>query len=148
MRFDLLPIFQNESSLKNYLVGNFRRIADLFNQLNTEDPWHQIGATGEPAFQNSWQNWTGGGAYAPARFRRVLDVVQVQGLIEAGTIASTIFTLPTGYRPSKRLIFIGHATTGHARLDVDPNGNYEIAAVHNGGSNAYVSINVMFSVAA
>lgn len=32
MRFDLLPIFQNEQGIKQYLVTNFRRIQDGLSQ--------------------------------------------------------------------------------------------------------------------
>ena len=33
----------------------------------TEEPWHLVGGTGEPAFQNSWANI---GGYTPARFKK------------------------------------------------------------------------------
>lgn len=62
------------------------------------DTWHQVGATGEPAFQNAWVSY--GGAYPLASFRKFPDGrVKLRGLIRSGTIGATAFTLPVGYRP-------------------------------------------------
>lgn len=36
MRLDLVPIFQNEQGIKNYLVTNFRRVAELFDGLKKQ----------------------------------------------------------------------------------------------------------------
>lgn len=60
--------------------------------------WHYVGEAGEPAFENSWANVSGGVALA---FRiRESGVVDIHGGADSGTPGSTIFTLPTGYRPS------------------------------------------------
>ena len=61
--------------------------------------WHEIDATDEPAFENSWVNY-GGGTYDTAAFR--IDAegwVHLKGLVKSGTSATTMFTLPEGYRP-------------------------------------------------
>lgn len=36
MRLDLMPMFQNDKSLKPYLLGNFRRIQELFDRIKTQ----------------------------------------------------------------------------------------------------------------
>lgn len=64
-----------------------------------EEDWHEVGAGGEPAFQNSWANK--GGAYETLAFRKVGNVVWLKGSVGAGSLNTTIFTLPTGYRPAK-----------------------------------------------
>ena len=69
-------------------------------ELATLDPWHYVGDTGEPAFQNSWGNYGENLAY---RLRED-GVVDIQGYISHPTGASSssnvVFTLPVGYRPS------------------------------------------------
>jgi hypothetical protein len=66
--------------------------------------WHYVGQAGEPAFQNSWQNYPDIG-HEFARFRRTADnMVYIQGFIQrAGAAAppnwSVIFQLPAGYIP-------------------------------------------------
>lgn len=60
--------------------------------------WHEIGATSEPAFENSWVNF--GGVYPTCAFRKLATgLVVIKGSAKSGTSASTIFTLPVGYRP-------------------------------------------------
>jgi hypothetical protein len=59
-----------------------------------------------PTLLNSWVDL--GGEYQGARYRKVGGIVELQGLIKDGTTTNgtTLFTLPQGYRPTKRLIFI------------------------------------------
>lgn len=74
------------------------------------DTWHSVGGTGEPAFANSWVNL--GGGYQTAQFRRDADgQVYLRGWIKSGTVDTTAFTLPAGYRPA--------ATEGFAALSLD-----------------------------
>lgn len=65
----------------------------------TMDPWHYVGAAGEPAFQNSWVNY--GGANNPgAKFRKYPDgKVKLSGIVKTGASGTAVFTLPTGYLP-------------------------------------------------
>jgi hypothetical protein len=64
------------------------------------EPWHEVGAAGEPAFGSGWTN-TGGGAPTLA-FRKTPDGrVQFKGVVTpAAGAAAVAFTLPVGYRPS------------------------------------------------
>lgn len=68
--------------------------------------WHMVGDPGEPAFENSWTNY--GSPFTEAGFRRIGNVVYLQGLIKSGSAAADAFQLPLGYRPS----FGGTGTTG------------------------------------
>ena len=74
------------------------RVLRIIEQ-GSDDPWHEIGDPGEPAFQNSWAN-TGGGD-VPARFKKLGNIVYVQAQVDTGTYTdgTTIFTLPVTYRP-------------------------------------------------
>lgn len=61
------------------------------------DQWHVVGASGEPAFQNSWVNY--GGTFYGASFRRSPDGTHLntRGFVKNGTAFTTIYTLPAGY---------------------------------------------------
>jgi len=62
------------------------------------DPWHVVGAAGEPAFVNSWSSF--GGVYSPVGFRKSPDgKVMLRGTAQGGASGTTMFTLPVGYRP-------------------------------------------------
>jgi len=71
-------------------------VKELQNALTVED-WHEVGATNEPAFQNSWVNID---ATRKARFMKdSFGFVYLAGAVDTGVIGSAIFTLPSGYLP-------------------------------------------------
>ena len=77
-----------------------------------------------PTLTNSWVNY--GGAYHPARYRKALNVVTVEGLIKNGSSAGAIpFTLPVGYRPEYRIITttLSGSNTTLRRYDITKVGN-------------------------
>lgn len=69
-------------------------------------PWKYIGASGQPAFKNSWLN--NGSPYSNLRFKRDGNFVIIDGVITTGGTSSTsgsvIFTLPIGFRPLNNVI--------------------------------------------
>jgi hypothetical protein len=107
----------------------------------TQDIWHLIGASGEPAFQNSWVSYDGGVTYALPAFRKYVDGrVKLRGMLKTGAVNTVAFTLPAGYRPAKQEAFPadkdgGGGTVAHARVLIYPNGNVELA-----GNNVYTSL--------
>jgi hypothetical protein len=91
--------------------------------ISGPDSWHNVGDSGEPAFENGWVNY--GSQYNGARFMKdAIGFVHLGGLVKDGTVDAPIFTLPSGYRPGARQI---HVTVndsdeeGH-RIDVDTDG--------------------------
>lgn len=99
--------------------------------LVTLDPWHQVGAAGEPAFQNSWVNV--GASDIPAAFRKSSDgKVDLRGNVKSGVTGTTVFTLPVGYRPAGGLI--ARYTT------VSYSGSYGASQVTVDGATGIVSI--------
>lgn len=99
-------------------------------QLPVVDRAHNVGATGEPAFQNSWVNE--GGGYAPATFYRdPFNRVHLGGVVQSGTAGTTIFTLPPAYRPTTIVAF-----RSDIDIDVNPDGTVE----HVSGVNTFVPL--------
>lgn len=82
-----------------------RWIDDARERLAVEN-WREIGATGNPAFQNSWVNRTG--EAAAAFYKDPFDRVWLKGGIDSGTTNQAAFTLPLGYRPSEKQHFPAH----------------------------------------
>lgn len=95
--------------------------------------WHVVGASGEPAFQNSW-NFN---AY-PARFKKDANkCVRLGGRVDSGTTATVVFTLPAGYRPLTLMKFtIGTNTVDVAQCSVDTTG--DVTVFFSGGSVRYL----------
>ena len=95
------------------------------------EAWHYVGETGEPAFENSWDNL--GFSQPVLAFRKIGNVVYIAGTIWEGGGAfstDTIFTLPSGYRPS--------AATECPSVSSDFSGNtiFSAVAVTTGGAVA------------
>lgn len=66
------------------------------------EPWHVVGNSGEPAFQNGWVA-LGGNEPPPRFFKDPHGIVHLEGAVKNGTNDSAIFTLPVGYRPAYTL---------------------------------------------
>jgi hypothetical protein len=66
--------------------------------LKPSEGWHEVGTTGEPAFQNSWQN-SGGNFETVAFYKDREGVVHLKGSA-TGPNNMIIFQLPAGYRPA------------------------------------------------
>ena len=65
--------------------------------LKASEPWHEVGAAGEPDFQNTYAN-SGSGFETAAFYKDREGVVHLKGFV-TGT-GTTIFHLPAGYRPA------------------------------------------------
>jgi hypothetical protein len=123
--------------------ANYDELKAKTDYLSAPDTgWHYVGASGEPAFLNSWVNYDANG-WTKARFRKdALGYVHIEGLVRSGANPSTIFVLPVGYRPkdgttTEGLIFTICATDAAGRIDVKPNGNvYKNSA----GATTFVSL--------
>ena len=86
-------------------------------------------------YQNGWTTYSG--SYNAAGYYKDRDRVYICGLVKSGTIASAIFTLPAGYRPSKHHIYtqlcLGNIPI---RLDVKTDGQ----VIPQTGVNGWVSL--------
>jgi len=114
-------------------------VAPSVRDAASVDPWHSVGAVGEPAFTNSWANY--GAPFNTAGFwKDSSGVVHLRGLITGGTVSVPIFTLPVGYRPAGQEIIIANAGVGVARLDVRQDGSIIVNNYIASGTNGYVSL--------
>lgn len=104
-------------------------------QLTKEPNWRKIGDAGQPPFAGTWVNF--GTSDAPAAFwRDPFGWVHLRGLIKSGTINTTAFTLPPGFRPPLREVFAVISNGAIGRVDVQADGVVLPAA----GNNTYVSL--------
>lgn len=95
------------------------------------EPWHEVGASGEPSFQNGWMNydavnWNSAGFYIDTS-----GVVRLKGIIAGGTLNAVAFVLPVGYRPAKRTVRSSIANGALSRVDVDTDGSVILALPNN-----------------
>ena len=106
----------------------------VYKKLIIEN-WHEIGATGEPAFQNSWANEGSAGNETAAFRKDGLDRLYLKGYIDTGTIAdgTVIFTLPAGYRPTNVLRIAGMYVQGSSenafQIEIQTDGDVAIYGV-------------------
>jgi hypothetical protein len=111
----------NAETLAGRSAGEFAAAAS--------EPWHEVGAPGEPGFQNGYNEFPDG----PVGFYKdPLGIVHLKGVMTAAVTEVAAFTLPAGYRPGQVLRLPGvfsHALVGGqeiaAIVRVRPNGEVE-----------------------
>lgn len=95
-----------------------------------DEPWTSATLT------NSWANY-GNGHYVTGYYKDSLGWVHLKGVIQNGTIGSSAFTLPEGYRPEAIAMFPAIANGNIIRVDVsNADGTVKIYT-----SNTLVSLN-------
>jgi len=104
--------------------------------LLTNSDFFEIGQQGVPSYENSWVRYSAGEA-APGYFRDPFGFVQLKGVAKDGTINTTMFTLPPGYRPYEKQTVATISNGAIGRLDVNTDGT----VVPVSGSNVYFSLN-------
>lgn len=103
-----------------------------------------------PALIAPWVNYSGGGNFQTARYRRSGQELVIEGLITSGGTSvsgtSNVFTLPAGFRPASSFAIGGLATASTVRqLDVLDTGVVRLASI-TAGVIAYISINCRVSL--
>jgi hypothetical protein len=70
-------------------------------RIAAPEPWHVVGAPGQPAFENGWKTFGTIIGQAPVSFLKDRQgFVHIRGEVEGGT-SGCVFTLPEGYRPAQ-----------------------------------------------
>ena len=109
--------------------------------LAPPEAWHEVGAAGEPTFQNGWVNESPTTETTTAFYRDPFGVIHLKGLIISGT-NNTIFTLPAGYRPSKAFICLMWRGSGAGAVIIYPTGNVLISSGTGAGDLDSVTFRV------
>lgn len=102
-----------------------RKFADEYNRLIDNlflEAWHEVGGSGEPAFQNSWANF-GSGFSTMAFMRDPFGFVHLKGTIDTGSASTVIFTLPENYRPGETMRFIFRSGSVDGGLEIQTDGD-------------------------
>ena len=72
--------------------------ASIAKSLTAPEPWHVVGAPGEPKFSETWTSV--GVSYAPVSFYKdQTGIVHLRGPAGNSTPGEEIFRLPPGFRP-------------------------------------------------
>ena len=82
--------------------------------------------------------------YGPVKYRKIGNIVNIQGITNQASANSTVFTLPVGYRPERRIIFSAQNANGLGRLDIEQNGDVIMNAI---ASSSWFSLNCIFFTA-
>ena len=122
------------SKILDFLPQWIRWLADAYKYLGsinenflTVEDWHEVDATGEPAFENAWAVYL---ANTVKFYKDPFGIVRIKGRVDSGTTGTVVFTLPTGYRPdythTQLLAYDSIATTDTARVTISTGGEVYI----------------------
>lgn len=108
-----------------------RAYADATFAVESTDPWHTVGGAGEPAFLNSWANYS---ADVAAQFRKdSAGNVHLRGMVTGGASATKVFDLPAGYHPNGVWVgaytAAGSGSTATMLVEVNPTGGVYVTTV-------------------
>lgn len=118
---------------KTYVAKDTSSSADWILQASSViETRHYVGTTGEPAFQNSWINYAGQDNHNVSFWKDNFGVLHLEGQAKSGTLSSAMFTLPTGYVPSKTQYFLCYPSGNYVKVDM------------NGTVTPYGSSNTLF----
>jgi hypothetical protein len=111
----------------------------LGNVLSNTSPYGPLFAV-TPVFSNSWVAYSNA-VFGPPRFwKDKTGRVQAAGLIQGGTTTggTTIFTFPTGYRPSQTVMCATASGSAMCAVDVLSSG---VVQIDFGANATYLSLN-------
>jgi hypothetical protein len=88
--------------LSGYEEGKAFWADQIAQALHNFDTWHEIGAAGAPAYENSWTVESGLFNLGPSRFRKLSDgTVRLEVRVKRASASTAIVcTLPAEYRPA------------------------------------------------
>jgi hypothetical protein len=89
-------------------------------------------------FANSWVNY-GAGHQTAGYYKDAQGIVHIQGLVKSGTVDTTIFTLPIGFRPTLFEIFVGlcNSSNTYSRINITSTGDVSTLSAPG---NAFLSL--------
>ncbi len=136
---------ENPDEFRRYIDNELRKLEDyseLIDERLTVENWREVGAVGEPAFENSWVNYDAGWDTA-GFYKDPFGRVHIKGRVKDGTLNTAIFILPEGYRPPVNLLFATIADTTPIRIQVHASG---VVVTASSTINASTGLNISFRV--
>ena len=82
--------------------------------------------------------------YGTIKYRKIGNIVNIQGITNEAVANSVVFTLPVGFRPERRLVLATPNANSLGRLDIDQNGDVRQDAI---ASSSWFSLNCTFFTA-
>ena len=139
------PLASELKSLSDRIYSLERR--GTYPPAVVDSAWNVIGAAGQPAFQNSWTNFSTGGWPTMAFFRDSEGWVHLRGMITGGVNATTICTLPIGYRPTSTYNFNIVGSDTFAFGEVRPDGTLRVNGPLSASAGTWYALaNICFPV--
>jgi hypothetical protein len=87
------------ATVPNANAAQTAQTAQTATALSAPEPWHEVGASGEPQFQNGWGNLGTPGHETAGFFKDHEGIVHLKGSLKPGG-TSLVFQLPPGFRPA------------------------------------------------
>lgn len=112
---------------------------------------HIIGQPNQPAFQNSFDNVSGTAlSYVRKNLTSIFLSGNVTGPLTTGSTPQIIFTLPSGYRPAKKIFspitYVDGGTYKIGMLTIDTSGNVKVETGTTDQNCDSCGINVNFDI--
>jgi hypothetical protein len=124
----------NHSVLEGQLIGVTAGVVP--------EPWHIVGAAGEPAFTNSWTHYDQPGGRILKFMKDPGGTVFISGIAKSGSIGGVpVFTLPVGYRPGQILSFT-KASAGGIASEMQINSAGQV--MNTSGANGFFYMDCSF----
>lgn len=135
MRSDLVALLAEFNGSID--AANLADAAVTAAKVSAQEAWREVGATSQPAFQNSWANLPSGsgGGTVTAFFKDHLGLVHIKGIVTSGPPNQAIFTLPAGYRHADTNPWQGYVQTdgGQALVSIASDGTVKVNVDKTGG---------------
>lgn len=159
MMSDSIVIYLNGSTDYVELWGSTSNAIPIFGGFSTRlevnlvaasvgvapEPWHFIGAVGEPAFGSGWSVHS----FAPKFMKDPHGFVHVAGRVQTTGVQATVFTLPVGYRPGDNVgaAFAGYINPNRvvANLQLPPSGAYNVLVGNDSSTTPFNFCHIDFT---
>ena len=82
--------------------------------------------------------------YGTIKYRKIGNIVNIQGITNQAVANTIVFTLPVGFRPERRLVLATMNDNQLGRLDIDQDGNVRQDMISSSG---WFSLNCTFFTA-
>jgi len=112
IRISKLPKVPRAAEADHAVAADSALLAGQAGALSAPEPWHEVGAPGEPPFKpGSANHLPQNGFETVAFFKDHEGVVHLKGVADPDPSTMEIFELPAGYRPGRSISLVGLCRT-------------------------------------